>query len=351
MNKKTIAFFTATILAGSAVAGVMNTSWANQASGQAQQQVSTKEATKQQMFRNIKLSEPAILYTLKGEASVFEGTYHYVVKQGKRLITKGFGTASLGGPEWGTFSQAILVPANKISGNEPLTLEMFEVDQESGKVVNQLTVPLNESGDIKPNKVFRNMKLSTSSVVYTVTGEASVFEGTYQYKVKQGEQIVAKGFGTAEMGAPEWGAFTQEIVIPTDKLSKDVPRALELYEIDAESGDEVNKIVIPLASLPTEDSQQAFRDVKLEESMVTYKVTGQASVFEGTYQYVVKQGNQEIATGFGTASMGGPEWGTFTQHISIPASKLSADQPLMLELFEVDQESGAIMNKMVMPLK
>ncbi|MFS0554353.1 Gmad2 immunoglobulin-like domain-containing protein [Brevibacillus sp. 179-C9.3 HS] len=248
MNKKTITVFAASILTCSVFAGVLGTTWANQAATPviAQQETKGNEAATQNNFRNIKLAEPALLYTVKGEANVFEGTYQYAVKQGKHVLAKGFGTASKGGPEWGTFAQTIKLPVSELIGNEPLTLEMFEINQENGATINKLSIPLNKAGKVKNTTVFRNLQLATPSVVYTVSGEASVFEGTYQYAVKQGEQVVAKGFGTASKGGPEWGEFTQEIVIPLSNLSKNKPSSLELFEIDQESGEMKNKLVLPL---------------------------------------------------------------------------------------------------------
>lgn len=198
------------------------------------------------MFWNIKLAEPAILYTLKGEASVFEGTYQYAVKQGKHVLAKGYGTASKGDPEWGTFAQTIKMARSELIGKEPLLLEMFEINQENGAIINKLSIPLDSSDTVKNTQVFRNLKLAAPSVVYTVSGEANVFEGTYQYAVKQDEQVVAKGFGTASKGGPEWGEFSEEIVIPLSNLSKNKPSTLELFEIDEESGEVKNKMVLPL---------------------------------------------------------------------------------------------------------
>lgn len=248
MNKKTITVFAASILTCSVFAGVLGTTWANQATPlvTTKQETNANEAAKQNMFRNIKLAEPALLYTLKGEASVFEGTYQYAVKQGKHVLAKGYGTASKGGPEWGTFAQTIKIARSELIRNEPLMLEIFEINQENGAIINKLSIPLDSSDTVKNTNVFRNLKLAAPSVVYTVSGEASVFEGTYQYAVKQGEQVVAKGFGTASKGGPEWGEFSEEIVIPLSKLSKNKPSTLELFEIDQESGEMKNKMMLPL---------------------------------------------------------------------------------------------------------
>ncbi|UNK17146.1 Gmad2 immunoglobulin-like domain-containing protein [Paenibacillus sp. N3/727] len=249
MKNKTIALLTATILTGSAFAGFMNTTLADQAQPKSVTQQQVKKATdkqQQKMFRNIKIMESAFTFTVKGEASLFEGTYQYAVKQGNKIVAKGFGTASKGGPEWGTFSQYISIPKSKLFGDKPMTLELFVIDQATGASVNKLTVPMNKIGEAKQNQVFRNTKVTSSAVVYTVKGEASLFEGTYQYAVKQGNKIVAKGFGTASKGGPEWGTFTQKISIPVSKLSGDKPLTVELFEVDQATGKITNKVVMPV---------------------------------------------------------------------------------------------------------
>ncbi|WP_234405565.1 Gmad2 immunoglobulin-like domain-containing protein [Paenibacillus sp. IHBB 10380] len=364
MKKQVIAICTTTVLVGSIFAGIQSIARADHSEAQtrqsSQQQMSkpaaTTETTNKQAsatFRNIK-TDRIEQFKLTGKARVFEGTYQYIVKQGERVIVKGFGTASQGGPEWGTISQTISIPKSKLYGKQPLTLGLFEIDEESGAVVNKLTVPLNAS-KTRNNKVFHNIKLTPATkttIEYTVTGQASVFEGTYQYAVKQGERVIVKGFGTASQGGPEWGTISQTISIPKSKLYDKQSLTLELFEIDAESGAVVNKQTVPLNAIKIVNNK-VFRDIKLvpaTKTTIEYSVTGQASVFEGTYQYVVKQGERVIVKGFGTASQGGPEWGTISQTISIPKRKLNGNQPLTLGLFEIDAESGAAVNKLTVPL-
>ncbi|MEC0093172.1 Gmad2 immunoglobulin-like domain-containing protein [Paenibacillus macquariensis] len=361
MKKQMIAICTATVLIGSVI-GIQSITKADRSETlspqSSQQQMSKSEMViiskeTSATFRNIK-ADQIEQFMLTGKASVFEGTYQYVVKQGERVIMKGFGTASQGGPEWGKISQNISIPKSKLSGKEPLIVEIFEIDQESGAVVNNLAAPLNAS-ETRNNQVFRKIKLTPAiktTTEYIVTGQASVFEGTYQYAVKQGESVIVKGFGTASQGGPEWGEISQNISIPTNKLSGNQSLTLELYEIDQESGAVVNKHTVPLNVINKVDNQ-AFRNIKVAPATkitTEFSVSGEASVFEGTYQYVMKQGERVIGKGFGTASQGGPEWGTISQTISIPNSKLSSKQSLTLELFEVDQESGAIVNKLIAPL-
>ncbi|WP_152393504.1 Gmad2 immunoglobulin-like domain-containing protein [Paenibacillus guangzhouensis] len=346
MKKQTIALFTAaTLLAGTAIAGSVGTIWAQQPTDLMQQQV------KEQTFRNVKLSESTVTYTIKGDAQVHEGTYHYTLKQNGKILAKGFGTASMGAPEWGKINQQISISSNKLAGNKGLTAEMYEIDSATGKQVNNITVPLNKSDKSAKNKVFRNMKLSESKVTYSVKGEAQVHEGTYHYAVKQDSKVLVKGFGTASFGAPEWGTFTQQISIPSSKVVSNKPMFLELYEVDQATGKIVNKKTIQMKQAELTNENKVFRKVETSSPVVTFTVKGEASVFEGTYQYAVKQDGKTLAKGYGKASMGGPEWGTFSQQVSIPMNKLQGNKPLTFELFEIDQATGKVVNKLVMPIK
>jgi len=255
MNKKIIALSTAVVIGGSAFFGVMNTSWAQKFSQQFDQSFlkpavkAAEDTAKEEAFRNVKVSDRIVQYIVSGKARVHEGTYNYTVKQSGEVVAEGFGTASMGAPEWGTFTQEVSIPANKLSDDQALTMELFQIDMESGDAVNQTNFDLNKESAVssrKAAKTFHSIKVSDSNVQYTVTGKARVHEGTYNYAVKQDDVVVAEGFGTASMGAPEWGTFTQEVSIPASKLSGDQPLTFELYEIDMESGDAVNKVVYEL---------------------------------------------------------------------------------------------------------
>jgi len=51
------------------------------------------------------------------------------------------------------------------------------------------------------NQAFRNIRVSGNEGIYTITGEARVFEGTVQYEVSDGHFVFAKDFVTASSGA------------------------------------------------------------------------------------------------------------------------------------------------------
>jgi hypothetical protein len=95
-------------------------------------------------------------YTVTGQARIWEASYSYRIRSGKKEIVKGYGTASKGAPEWGNFKEVLIVKKQK-----NLTLELFEISQENGKEINKLTIKLDESrGKTYKNKAFRNVKVS-----------------------------------------------------------------------------------------------------------------------------------------------------------------------------------------------
>jgi hypothetical protein len=101
-----------------------------------------------------------VKYQLTGKGRLFEGTYQYRVKNLKETIVQGYGTASESGPTWGKISQRIKVPKNKLGDNT--NLELFVVDEESGKETDKLTISLTmgEDGQTFKNKSFRNIEVT-----------------------------------------------------------------------------------------------------------------------------------------------------------------------------------------------
>ena len=85
---------------------------------------------------------------------------------------------------------------------------------------------------------------------------------------------------------------------------------------------------------------EAFRDVTAMKSGTnTYTISGQARVYEGTVNYVVEDGHNELLKGFTTADAGGPSWGNF--NFTIEVKKLRAASTLMLILFETSAMDGS----------
>jgi hypothetical protein len=82
-------------------------------------------------------------------------------------------------------------------------------------------------------------------------------------------------------------------------------------------------------------------------STLSLRVEGWARCFEATLQYSLEDGHDVLASGFATASAGGPEWGWFE-------IDLKFEQPtspgLTLRLFEYSAEDGSVIHEAVVPL-
>lgn len=95
-------------------------------------------------------------YVVTGQARIWEASYSYRIKSGKKEIVKGYGTASKGAPDWGNFKEIL-----KVKKQKNLTLELFEISQENGKEINKLIIKLDDAkGKTYKNKAFRNVKIS-----------------------------------------------------------------------------------------------------------------------------------------------------------------------------------------------
>ncbi|MGO4696258.1 Gmad2 immunoglobulin-like domain-containing protein [Paenibacillus sp. 2TAB26] len=216
MKKIVIGTVVTSVIAGVTLIGLLTNSVSDRSIVQAKENVNqiTQQHVKQpnasisnDSFHNIEAAKQSLVFEINGEASLFEGTYHFTIKQGDKIIMTGFGTASVGGPEWGKVNQTIIVPVNKLSLDIPLHIELYEIDQESGEQVRKINMPLTMYANSKKvdNESFRNLMITPVSVDYSLKGEARLSEGTYHYTLKHGEKVLASGFGTASIGAPDWG--------------------------------------------------------------------------------------------------------------------------------------------------
>lgn len=98
---------------------------------------------------------------------------------------------------------------------------------------------------------------------YEVSGQAQVWEATYNYRVKVGNKVIKEGYGEASIGAPEWGDFSEIIKLSHQDKRKAI---LELYSVSMEDGSELHKLTIPLyKSGGKVYSNKIFRNVRVYE--------------------------------------------------------------------------------------
>ena len=70
------------------------------------------------------------------------------------------------------------------------------------------------------------------------------------------------------------------------------------------------------------------------------QVSGRARLFEAAFSWrLLDLGGKELAKGFGTASLGAPEFGTFT--VSVPFT-VTAETNAYLEVFSISARDGSI---------
>lgn len=105
-------------------------------------------------------------------------------------------------------------------------------------------------GDPDPtaNNAFRKVKASGADGVYTITGEARVFEGTMNYAVSDGHSYLLEDFHTVAQGAPSWSPFTLNITVDEDDLPLNGTLTIELFEYSAEDGSRIHEVIVPLQS-------------------------------------------------------------------------------------------------------
>ena len=95
------------------------------------------------------------------------------------------------------------------------------------------------------NEAFKNVSVQNlGSDKFMVKGQARVFEATINWSVEDGHYILADGFATADMGAPEWGNFAFEF--SAKKAEANSTMVLILFEASAKDGTQMHTLPIKL---------------------------------------------------------------------------------------------------------
>lgn len=92
------------------------------------------------------------------------------------------------------------------------------------------------------NNSFRNVVVSEKAGKIIVKGQARVFEGVFQYRLKAGNETVLQD-RYQTVGAPAWGDF--EISI-NQSLADKTGATFELFVYSAKDGSEIDNLAIPL---------------------------------------------------------------------------------------------------------
>ncbi len=95
------------------------------------------------------------------------------------------------------------------------------------------------------NEIFKDVIVeSLGEDKYKAFGSARVFEATLNWSVEDGHFVLAEGYATANMGAPQWGNF--EFEFTAKKVDDHSTLILILYEISAKDGSHRHELPIKL---------------------------------------------------------------------------------------------------------
>ncbi|WP_171005474.1 BsuPI-related putative proteinase inhibitor [Bacillus sp. E(2018)] len=100
-----------------------------------------------------------------------------------------------------------------------------------------------------------------------------------------------------------------------------------------------------------EKNNNAFRDIHFSGKDGTYKVSGQARVFEGSFAYSVSDGHNVFIEKNERIEKGGPDWAPFSFEVKIPEDDLPINGTVMLELFYYSPKNGEKSGTLAVPLQ
>jgi len=94
------------------------------------------------------------------------------------------------------------------------------------------------------------------------------------------------------------------------------------------------------SAIPKDYNNKRFKNVRVEKTGEhTYRITGQAQVFEAAFSWVVEDGHNELKQGHEQTDAGAPEWGKFSFTVNVV--KRRPNSTLMLILFEASAKDGS----------
>ncbi|WP_027963913.1 BsuPI-related putative proteinase inhibitor [Halalkalibacillus halophilus] len=97
--------------------------------------------------------------------------------------------------------------------------------------------------------MFRNVEVTGSSGSYTVTGEAEVPEGAFQYTVEDGHMMLVEEETVQIEGGPGYHSFEIEVDIPEEDLPNFGVISMVLYWYNSETGEQDDHYPVTLESL------------------------------------------------------------------------------------------------------
>ncbi|MET3729003.1 hypothetical protein ABID52_002584 [Fictibacillus halophilus] len=100
-----------------------------------------------------------------------------------------------------------------------------------------------------------------------------------------------------------------------------------------------------------EQRNNSFRNIHFLGKDGTYKVSGEARVFEASFSYSVTDGHNIFIERNEQTAEGAPAWAPFSFEINIPEEDLPINGTLMLELFYYSPKNGDKSDTLAVPLQ
>lgn len=94
---------------------------------------------------------------------------------------------------------------------------------------------------------------------------------------------------------------------------------------------------------------ERFRNVQVRTvKEKTFRITGEAQVFEAAFSWTIEDGHNVIKEGHETTLAGAPEWGSFD--FTVNAEKERENSTLLLVLYEGSPKDGSRQHELPVPL-
>jgi hypothetical protein len=188
---------------------------------------------------------------------------------------------------------------------------------------------------------------SVSSPV-VVSGTAEVFEATVSIRILDAnDNVIADTFTTATCGSGCRGDFATEIPF---SVGSEQPGVIQVFEVSAENGEEVDMVVLPVTLVPAPGDQVIEVLTPVPDTRVSSPVTvsGTADVFEATVSIrILDANNNVIADTFTTATCGSGCRGDFEAEVSF---SVGTEQRGVIEVYEVSAQDGSRINIVRIPV-
>jgi hypothetical protein len=126
-----------------------------------------------------------------------------------------------------------------------LTINGKSFDPKMLVVSDEISVEKPEKVTIPDNNAFRNIEVDNNGKVFTITGEARVFEAVFQYEVIEEGNVILSSVETVTEGAPSWSPFTLSLDL-NNVIIGDGEVVLELFVYSANDGSKENILTVPL---------------------------------------------------------------------------------------------------------